>query len=162
MNYKKYALENLTNWLHDCVSCEDISSQEIYDTIKEVIVDNYNVYNKLANKSKELLTMIENYQHDNMSKTEKSPVTYDEMISAGYEMTDDGFWIPADGFCPPRKKWTVNIEKDATNDEHFFTLPEELVEKLSWKEGDEVEYVDNGDGSFLIKKVEKTVSELST
>lgn len=155
MNYKKHALENLTNWLHDCVSCEEMSSQEIYNTIKEVIVDNYNVYNKLANKSKELLTMIENYQYDNMSKTEKSPVTYDEMISAGYEMTGDGFWCP-------KEKWTVSIEKDPTNDEHFFTLPEELVENLSWKEGDEVEYIDNGDGSFLIKKVETTVSELAT
>ena len=163
MDYKKHALETLTNWLHDCVSCEEIDSQEIYDTIKEVIEDNYKVYNNLATKCKDLMNMIsvdnpdyfkyEMSVEDNLIKLEKSPTTYDEMISAGYEMTDDGFWISTN------KKWTVPVEKDSTNDEYFFTLPEELVEKLSWKEGDEVEYIDNGDGSFLIKK---TVSELST
>lgn len=200
MDYKKHALENLTNWLHDCVSCEEVSSQEIYETIKEVIEDNYKVYNNLATKCKDLMNMIsvdnpdyfkyEMSMEDDLIKLGKSPVTYEEMISAGYEMTGDGFWCPketqsidpkgnyvetdqyyvpnsietddiifSDNSPKPEKMWTVNVEKDSTNDEYFFTLPEELVEKLSWKEGDEVEYIDNGDGSFLIKK---TVSELST
>lgn len=206
MDYKKHALENLTNWLHDCVSCEEMSSQEIYDTIKEVIVDNYKVYNNLATKCKDLMDMIsvdnpdyfkyEMSMEDDLIKLGKFPATYDEMISAGYEITGDGFWCPKENqnmnidpkgnyvetdqyyipnlientdiifsdnspklFNYPEKMWTVNIEKDSTNDEYFFTLPEELVEKLSWKEGDVVEYIDNKDGSFTIKK---TVSQLST
>ena len=31
---------------------------------------------------------------DNEKNNEENPLTYDQMIAAGYEMTGDGFWIP--------------------------------------------------------------------
>ena len=31
---------------------------------------------------------------DNEKNNEENPMTYDEMVAAGYEMTGDGFWVP--------------------------------------------------------------------
>ena len=77
--------------------------------------------------------------------------TYDEMISAGYKMTDDGFWIP-----PQKKdkvvKWQLPVEVDASG-EYFVTFPDDLLEAANLKEGDNVRWVDNGDGSYTITKI---------
>ena len=31
---------------------------------------------------------------ENEKNNEENPMTYDEMVAAGYEMTGDGFWVP--------------------------------------------------------------------
>jgi hypothetical protein len=55
------------------------------------------------------------------------------------------------------KKWVLPVEecKDADTDEteYFVSFPEDLLESADLKEGDQVEWVDQGDGSCLIKKV---------
>jgi len=57
------------------------------------------------------------------------------------------------------KKWVLPVEetKDADTDEieYFVSFPDDLLEAANLKEGDQVEWVDRGDGSYLIKKVEK-------
>jgi hypothetical protein len=55
-------------------------------------------------------------------------------------------------------KWVLPVEetKVAETDEmeYFITFPDDLLEATDLKEGDQVEWIDNGDGSFkLIKKV---------
>jgi len=57
------------------------------------------------------------------------------------------------------KKWVLPVEetKIAETDEtdYFVTFPDDLLEAANLKVGDQVEWVDNGDGSYLLKKVEK-------
>jgi hypothetical protein len=57
------------------------------------------------------------------------------------------------------KKWVLPVEecKDADTDEteYFVSFPDDLLEAADLKEGDKVEWIDNGDGSYLLKKVEK-------
>jgi hypothetical protein len=57
------------------------------------------------------------------------------------------------------KKWVLPVEecKDADTDEteYFVSFPDDLLEAANLKEGNLVEWVDQGDGSYLIKKVEK-------
>ena len=81
--------------------------------------------------------------------------TYDDMISAGYTMTDDGFWIP-----PQKedklKKWQLPVEMDPSG-EFFVLFPDDLLEAANLKEGDNVEWVDNKDGSYIIRKVTKEI-----
>lgn len=48
---------------------------------------------------------------------------------------------------------TLMVEMDSVSGDLFVTFPDDLIEKLFWKEGDEIEWVDQGDGSFLIRKV---------
>ena len=40
------------------------------------------------------------------------------------------------------------------DDDGVLTFPPEFLEVLGWKEGDMLEWVDNKDGSFLLKKDE--------
>ena len=55
------------------------------------------------------------------------------------------------------KKWVLPVEecKDADTDEieYFVSFPDDLLEASNLKEGDQVEWVDKGDGSYFIKKV---------
>jgi bifunctional DNA-binding transcriptional regulator/antitoxin component of YhaV-PrlF toxin-antitoxin module len=47
----------------------------------------------------------------------------------------------------------VPVEMDPITGEFYITFPNELIQKLSWKEGDTMEWIDNFDGSFTLKKV---------
>jgi hypothetical protein len=51
------------------------------------------------------------------------------------------------------KTWVVPIEEDHLG-EYYVTFPNNLVEQVGWEENDTLEWVDNKDGSFSIKKVE--------
>lgn len=37
-------------------------------------------------------------------------------------------------------------------DDGILNLPDEIMEKTGWKEGDELVWEDQGDGSFILKK----------
>tara|TARA_R110001592_G_scaffold226956_1_gene483162 strand:- start:70 stop:288 length:219 start_codon:yes stop_codon:yes gene_type:complete len=40
----------------------------------------------------------------------------------------------------------------AIGDDGILNLPDEIMEKTGWKEGDELVWEDQGDGSFTLKK----------
>jgi len=54
-------------------------------------------------------------------------------------------------------KWQLPVEETKISEtdetEYFITFPEDLLEAADLKEGDQVEWVDRGDGSYLLKKV---------
>jgi len=52
-------------------------------------------------------------------------------------------------------KTTLTVDDDGV-----LTFPEEFLEKLGWKEGDLLEWVDNQDGSFLLRKPNEPQTEL--
>jgi hypothetical protein len=60
-------------------------------------------------------------------------------------------------------KWQLPIEEK--NDyitgetEYFITFPDDLLEAANIKEGDSIEWVDNEDGSYILKKVPQTYDE---
>ena len=47
------------------------------------------------------------------------------------------------------------------DDEGMLTFPDEMLEVLGWKEGDVLEWIDNKDGSFTLKKEEEITNEHS-
>lgn len=49
--------------------------------------------------------------------------------------------------------WESKVEEDIITGEQWITFPPELMEKLGWKEGDNLEWIDNYDGTFTIRKV---------
>ncbi len=80
--------------------------------------------------------------------------SYSKMIADGWTMTADGFWIKEN-----KKKWVLPVEeaKDVDTDEtdYFVSFPDDLLEAANLKEGDQVQWIDNGDGSYTITKVTK-------
>ena len=61
----------------------------------------------------------------------------------GYE------WTPE----PAKKRWILPVEQ--VHDDYFVSFPDDLLEAANLKEGDEIYWVDNGDGTWMIRKVTK-------
>ena len=89
-------------------------------------------------------------------KRTKLDMSYDQAIAAGWTMTDDGFWIKEN-----KKKWVLPVEeaKDADTDktDYFVSFPDDLLEAANLKEGDEIEWVDNNDGTCILRKITKSL-----
>ena len=86
---------------------------------------------------------------------EQRQMTYDEAIAAGWTMTADGFWIKETPELKQDKvvKWQLPVEIDGPSGEYFICFPDDLLEAANLKEGDQINWVDNGDGSFTLSKV---------
>jgi len=63
-------------------------------------------------------------------------------------------------------KWQLPVEEvengDTGEKEYFITFPDDLLEAANLKQGDDVEWVDNDDGTFLLRKITqpKTYDEM--
>ena len=57
-------------------------------------------------------------------------------------------------------KWILPVEVmengDTGEQEHYINLPYDLLEAANLSEGDQVEWIDKNDGSFVLKKVNGT------
>lgn len=94
-------------------------------------------------------------------------LSYSEAIESGYNMTADGFWIPPekenDLYDQNRNKykedkvvkWQLPVQQsmiDGVTD-YYVNFPDDLLEATNLREGDKVEWVDRGDGSYLLRKI---------
>ena len=81
-------------------------------------------------------------------------LTHQESIEAGWSLSDEGIWM-----SPQKedkvKKWVLPVEY--IDDENFVSLPDDLLEAANLKEGDVVDWIDQGDGSFKMIKVTKPI-----
>ena len=57
-SYKKYSLEQLDNWVHDALNCEDLTPQDIYETIVKCVDDSVEYHKKQLTKGIELLSLL--------------------------------------------------------------------------------------------------------
>ena len=267
-SYKKYSLEQLDNWIHDAVTCEDLTAQDIYDTIVKGVDDLAQYHKKELSKTTELLSLLkghreidfgvgndepydgwdydaagakfppiteatqkdwndfweEYYYPEEHEKTVYTEEELDAMCEAAatendkekcreynlreaeyydsralidaqynkklqedisrndptrikyedgwvYESPDRGKTmtkrrvgstektiIKADGYSTSeRKRWTLPVEEtkiaETDETEYFVTFPEDLLEAANLKEGDSIEWIDRGDGSYELRKV---------
>lgn len=49
--------------------------------------------------------------------------------------------------------WTVTVEEDPETGELILPLPQDMLDMQGWKEGDTLEWQDNGDGSWELIKL---------
>jgi hypothetical protein len=170
-DYKKYSLGQVENFLYDAMST-DATPQEIYDVIKSVVEDNYYTYKVQTEKAYELLALlngngkghIQAYDEylekgENLQYTEEelnamcTAAEEEELISKGY-FKEDGFWRKSKNKVI---KWSLPVELDPSG-EYFVTFPDDLLGAANLKEGDQIEWIDQKDGSYLLKKVEKPMT----
>jgi hypothetical protein len=52
--------------------------------------------------------------------------------------------------------WTLTVQEDPATGECILQFPEDLLAQAGWKEGDTLEWHDNKDGSWILKKKEVT------
>jgi hypothetical protein len=183
-DYKKYSLEQLENWVHDAVS-GDASPQEIYDVIKGVVEEQYHYFKHHTGRCYELLALLNNngtghikgYENNlECDKDDKSPEcqnAWNDFWEENYypeEVKDDGMrpWGHSDleyliaNKKDKVKKWILPTELDGLTGDVFVNFPDDLLEAANLKEGDQIEWVDQGDGSYLLKKVEKKSQKVNS
>ena len=139
-DYKKYSLEKLQEWVHDALSTDEASPQEIYSAIREAVREDYNYYKHHCSRASGLLELL-----------------------SGHRLFEDLFevhYYPEEHKKDKVKKWVLPVEEtkdaDTGETEYFISFPEDLLEAANLKEGDQVEWVDNGDGTYTIRH--KTMS----
>jgi hypothetical protein len=180
-DYKKYSLEKLQEWVHDAMN-SDASPHEIYSAIREAVREDYYYHKDCISRADELLALLksndkghlscdkddpspecqkswndfweEHYYPEEYQGSSVSSVNLQREIesireSGGYEWTPE---VKKDKV----KKWVLPVEecKDADTDEteYFISFPDDLLEAANLKEGDLIEWVDQGDGSYLLEK----------
>jgi hypothetical protein len=56
-------------------------------------------------------------------------------------------------------KWTIILEEDPQTKDLILPLPDDLMESAGWKEGDTLEWVDNKNGSWTLRKTDGTSTD---
>ena len=150
-DYKKYSLGQLENFLHDAMSAAEATPQEIYDVIKGVVEENYYTYKHQASQAYELLGLLNGNGKGHISDYD------DTELMPDLQYTDEDLNAMCDAAEAKDKvvKWSLPVEIDGLSGEYFITFPDDLLEAANLKEGEQVEWVDRGDGSYLLKKIEK-------
>jgi hypothetical protein len=203
MDYKKYSLENLENWLYDAMSAGEATPQEIYDVIVNAVKDNYYTYKKQASEAYELLALLngngkghieeyddylrdkeaydaaireKEYYEPSMPPWGHSDLEYmihnKESLSCDKDDSSpeckgawNDFWedsMPPWGHSVATQKeekgdkvvkWQLPVQVDGLSGDCFVEFPDDLLEAANLKEGDTVNWIDRGDGSFELRKV---------
>ena len=255
-SYKKYSLEQLDNWVNDALNSEDLTPQDIYDTVVRCVDESLEYHKKYLTKSTELLSLLKGhrsvdfsnepyegwdytatgekfpqyteeelnamcdaaaeqeekdkcreynlreaeyynkraeldaeyekskyyYEYDRNDLNRKNPfdyqngVSYKEYTNAKVEANsswNDG-WTREyyqkivdkyEGKKDKVKRWSLPVQQSNVDgvDDYYIEFPDDLLEAAKLKEGDQVEWISQGDGSYIIKKVpekEKTYDEM--
>jgi hypothetical protein len=164
-DYKKYSLGQVENFLYDAMST-DATPKEIYDVIKGVVEDNYNTYKVQTEKASELLALLNGHRpvdFDFCDKDDPSPEckkSWNDFWEENYcseehqQYTEEELNAMCDAAEAKDKvvKWSLPVEADPSG-EYFVTFPDDLLEAADLKEGDQVEWIAQDGGSYLLKKI---------
>ena len=101
-SYKKYSLEQLDNWVNDALNCEDLTPQDIYNTIVKCVDESVEYHKKYLTKSTELLSLLKGQQ--NLSENVKEANNYDWV----------DFW--EENYYPEEYKYSTEEQLDAMCD----------------------------------------------
>lgn len=52
--------------------------------------------------------------------------------------------------------WTLKLEEDSETGDLLLPLTDEILESAGWKEGDTLEWIDNKDGTWTLRKTDAT------
>jgi hypothetical protein len=114
------------------------------------------------------LENLENWLHDAITSGEASPhevySTIRKVVKEEYDYHNEraknclGLLELLSGHRPVDPidkvvKWQLPVEIDGASGEYYVMFPDDLLEAANLKEGDQVEWVDRGDGSYLLRKV---------
>jgi bifunctional DNA-binding transcriptional regulator/antitoxin component of YhaV-PrlF toxin-antitoxin module len=153
-DYKKYSLGQLENFLHDAMSAAEATPQEIYDVIKGVVEENYYTYKHQASQAYELLALLNGNGKGHIKEYDDCMPPWGHSDMEALKYTEEELNAMCDAATSAKKgkvnKWILPVD-----DDYNITFPEDLLEQTGWKEGDILEWIDQGDGSFKMVKKEK-------
>jgi hypothetical protein len=147
-NHAEHTLEQLEGFLHDAISEENISAEKIYDTIIENVAANVEHHQIHYQKSERLFNLLKGYVKPNSTVIEKD--LYDAAIEEReyYESSMQSWGHDKEDKVV---KWKLPVQQGV--DDYYIQFPDDLLEAANLQEGDTVEWIDNQDGSYTLKKV---------
>ena len=144
----KYTMEQLNAFLYDALNEENLSAHQIYETIIETVAEHTEYLQIQYEKSQQLFDLLKG-----TVKPYKSP--WNQFI----EDNKDGFLSKERESNFPKedkpKTWILPVD-----DEGVITLPEDLLERSGWKEGDTLVYEVCNGGVIVRKKEPMTYDEM--
>jgi bifunctional DNA-binding transcriptional regulator/antitoxin component of YhaV-PrlF toxin-antitoxin module len=57
------------------------------------------------------------------------------------------------------KSWTITLEDDPETGDLIMPLSDEILESAGWKEGDTLEWIDNENGTWTLRKKDETSTD---
>ena len=111
-SYKKYSLEQLDNWVHDALNCEDLTPKDIYDTIVKCVDESVEYHKKNLTKSIELLSLLKGHREVDLNASE----------DYSYDLTATGEKFPS----ATQKDWVDFWEETYYPEEHRQYTEEEM------------------------------------
>ena len=160
-DYKKYSLDKLNEWMHDAISCSEATPQEIYDVIKNVVSENYHTYKIETEKCYELLALLNGngighiQAYDDYVKVCDKDDQSPECQGAWNDFWEEHYY-PEEYQEDKVVKWQLPVQVDGLTGDCYVNFPDDLLEAANLKEGDTVEWIDNNNGSFTMRRVNGT------
>jgi hypothetical protein len=166
MDYKKYSLEKLEEWVHDALSCGEASPQEIYDVIKKVVEENYYIYKDHTSRCYELLTLLNGNGKGHLTcDKDGTKKSWNDFWEEHYYPEEHSQYTEKElnAMCDAAEeqdkvvKWQLPVEVDGVSGEYYIQFPDDLMEAANINENDLVEWIDRKGGSFELRKVTKLI-----
>ena len=155
-DYKKYSLSKLDEWINDALSCSEATPQEIYEVIKGVVSENYYTYKNQTERCYELLALLNGNGKGHIEAYDKHVCDKNNPSKECQKSWND-FWeehyYPEEYVKDKVIKWQLPVEVDGLTGECYVRLPDDLLEAANLKENDTIEWIDNKNGSFTMRKV---------
>ena len=130
----------------------DIPPEKIYEEIKKVTQEQYYYHKHMCSRAYEFLALF-----NDMGNIQGCESTNQEREY--YEGWDKSTFLCQSGqleICDDKEtqnKWTLPVNVDGLTGDCFIALPDDLLEKVGWKENDQLEWIDRGGFSFELRKV---------
>jgi hypothetical protein len=162
-DYKKYSLEQIKNWVADSLISGGASPQEIYETIYSAVREEYYVYKHHTSRAYELLGLLHSkgiqYTEEELNAMcDKAASDNEKEKCREYNLREAEYYnkrAELDAKQDNVVKWQLPIQVDGLTGDCFVEFPDDLLERTGLKEGDTVNWIDRGDGSFELRKVTK-------
>lgn len=58
-----------------------------------------------------------------------------------------------------KTSWTLTVQEDPDTGDQILEFPDDLMESAGWKEGDVLEWIDNKNGSWTLRKKDGTSTD---
>ena len=147
---KHYTMDQINAFLYDALNDEDLSAQEIYETIIETVAEHTEYLQLQYEKSQQVFDLLkgtakpwDKFIEDNDQKESNFPNENDCMPPWGHSDLEYASKHPEENKV---KTWVLPVDEDGV-----IILPEDLLEQTGWKEGDTLVY-EIRDGGVIVRR----------
>lgn len=147
---KHYTMEQLNAFLYDALNEENLSAEEIYETIIETVAEHTEYLQLQYEKSQQVFDLLKGtakpwnkFIEDNKERESNFLNEDDCMPPWGHSDLEYASKHPEENKV---KTWVLPVDEDGV-----IILPEDLLEQTGWQEGDTLVY-EISDGGVIVRR----------